>query len=63
MTREVIDKCRVKWVLVDTCATKNIIYFKCFKEMGMNESHVKPSNMVLKGFTAHNINVKETVKI
>lgn len=63
MTREGVDKCRVKRVLIDTRATKNILYFKYFKEMGMNDSHLKPSNMVLYGFTTHKINVKGTVRI
>lgn len=33
------------------------------KEMVMNDSHVKPSNMVLEGFKAHKISVKRVVKI
>lgn len=48
MTREGIDKCRVKRVLVDTGATKNIIYYKCFKEIGMNDSHVNPATWSLR---------------
>lgn len=63
MTRQEIDKCRVKRVLIDTGAMKNIIYYKCFKEMGMNNSHLKPRRMVLEGFTAHKISVKGTVKV
>lgn len=63
MTREGVDKCRVKRVLIDTRATKNILYFKYFKEMEMNDSHVKPSNKVLEGFTTHKISVKGTVRI
>lgn len=63
MMREGVDKCRVMRVLIDTKATKSILYFKCFKEMEMNDSHLKSSNMVLEGFTAHKINVKGIVKI
>lgn len=63
MTREAVDKCRVKRVLIDTGATKNILYFKCFKKMGMNDSHIKPSSMVIESFTAHKIKIKGTVRI
>lgn len=63
MTREGIDKCMVKRVLIDTRAMKNILYFKYFKEMGMNDSHLKPSTMVLEGFITHKISVKGTVKM
>lgn len=63
MIREGVDKCRVKRVLIDPGDTKNILYFKCFKEMGMNDNHLKPNNMVLEGFTAHKINWKEIVRI
>lgn len=63
MTQEGVDKCRVKRVLIDTRATKNILYFKCFKEMEMNDSHLKPSNIVLEGFTTHKISVKGTIRI
>lgn len=49
MTRKGIDKCQVKRVFIDIEATKNIFYFKCFKKMGMNDSHLKPNNMVLEG--------------
>lgn len=63
MTKQGIDMCRLKRVLIDTYATKNILYYKCFKEMGMNDSHLKPSGMILEGFTTHKINVKGTVKV
>lgn len=63
MTQEEVDKCRVKQVLVNKGATKNILYFKYFKEIEMNDNHLKPSNMVLKGFTAHKISVKGTVRV
>lgn len=63
MTREGIDKCMVKRVLVDTEATKEILYFKCFKEIGMIDSHLKLSIMVLEGFTTHKIPVKGTVRM
>lgn len=63
MTQEEVDKCRVKQVLVNKGATKNILYFKYFKEIEMNDNHLKPSNMVLKGFSAHKISVKGTVRV
>lgn len=63
MTHEGIDNCRVKRVLVNTGGTKNILYYKCFQEMGMSHHHVKSSNMVLEGFTAYKIGVKGTVRI
>lgn len=45
-----IDNCRMRRVLIDTEATKNTLYYKCFKEMGMEETLFKPINMVLEGF-------------
>lgn len=63
MTREGIDKCAVRRVLVDTGATKNILYFQCFKEMDMNDSYLKLSIMILEGFTTHKIPVKGTTKM
>lgn len=39
MTHEGIDKCTVKRILINTGAMKNIMYFKCFKEMGINDCH------------------------
>lgn len=63
MTHEGTNNCRVKRVLVDTGATKNILYYKCFQEMGMSHHHMKSSNMVLEGFTAHKIGVKGRVRI
>lgn len=62
MTLEEVDKCTVKRVL-DTGATKNIIYLKYFKEMRMNGNHLKTSSMVLEGFTEHKIHVKGTVRM
>lgn len=53
----------MKRLFIDTNATKNILYFKCFKEMGMNESHLKPSVMILEGFIAHKILVRGIVKM
>lgn len=53
-----IDKYRVRRVLIDTDETKNILYYTCFKEMGVEDEHLKPSNMVLEGFTTHKIGVK-----
>lgn len=61
MTHDEIDKCIVRRVLVD--ATKNIMYFQYFKEMGMNYSHLKSSIMILEGFITHKIPVKGTVKM
>lgn len=63
MTRKGIDKCQVKRGLIDTKATKNISYFKYFKEIRMNDSHLKPSNMVFEGFISNKISVKGTVKV
>lgn len=63
ITAKGIYKCRVRRVLIDTCATKNIFYYKCFKEMGMEDTHFKPSNMALEEFTMHKIRVKGTIKI
>lgn len=60
MTNEGIYKYRVKRVLIHTWATKNIFYFKSFKEMGMNDIHLKPSNMILE---THKIIVKGTARI
>lgn len=63
MTREEIDKCAVKRVLVDTRATKNTMYLKCFDEMGLKDEHLKPRKMVLEGLTPHKVSVKGMVKI
>lgn len=56
-----IERCRVKRILVNTGASRNILYYQCFIEMGMNDHHLKPSSMVLEGFTAHKIRVKGTL--
>lgn len=61
MTMKDIERCRVKRILVDTGASKNILYYMCFKEMGLNDHHLKPNSMVLERFTAHKIHVKRTV--
>lgn len=53
----------VKRVLIDTRAIKKNLYFKYFKEMRMNDNHLKSSAMVLQGFTAHKIPVKGTVRM
>lgn len=50
-------------LLIDTGATKSILYFKCFEEMEMSDNHLKPSNMVLEGFMTHKIVVKRIFKI
>lgn len=63
ITQQGIDKCKVKRMLIDSRATKNILYFKCFKEMGMHEIHLKPSAMVFEGFTTYKIPINGTVRI
>lgn len=63
MAMQRIGKCHFRRVLEDTGATKNILYFKCFKDTRMNDSYLKPSNMVIEGFTAQKIRVREMVKV
>lgn len=48
--------------MVDTGACQNILYYRCFKKMGLNDHHLKPNSMVLEGFTAHKIQTKCTVR-
>lgn len=58
MIRDEINKWAVRRVLVDTGATKNIMYLQCFKKMGLEDDHLKASKMVLEGFTTHKIPIK-----
>lgn len=63
MTMKDIERCRVKLILVDTRASRNIPYYRCFKEMRLSDHHLKPNSMVLEGFTAHKIQLKGTVRL
>lgn len=58
-----IEKCKIRRLIVDIGASKNILYYNCFKEMGLNDHQLKPSSMVQEGFTAHKIIVKGTIKL
>lgn len=63
MTTRRIEKCKIQRLLVDTGASKNIMYYNCFKEMGLSDHHLKPSSMVIEEFIAHTIVVKGTIKL
>lgn len=63
MAAEGLEKCRVRRVLIDIGATKNILYYMCLREMGMDDTRLKPNNMVLEGFTAHKIGVRGTLRV
>lgn len=63
MTMKNIKRYRVKRILVDIGASRNILYYRCFKEMGLSDHHLKPSSIVLEGFTTHKIQVKGTVRL
>lgn len=47
-----IEKCKIRRLLVDIGTSKNILYHQ-----------LKPSSMVLEGFTAHKFVVKGTIKL
>lgn len=58
-----LERFKIKMLLVDTGASKNILYYNCFKEMGLSDHHRKPSTMVLESFTTPKILVKRTIKL
>lgn len=58
-----LEQFKIKMLLVDTGASKNILYYNCFKEMGLSDHHRKPSTMVLESFTTPKILVKMDHKI
>lgn len=63
MTTWGMEKCKIRRLLVHTRASKNILYYNYFKEIGLSDHHPKPSSMVLEGFTTHKNIVKGTIKL
>lgn len=57
------DKCLVKRLLVDFDASKNVLFYKCFKEMGLASIQLVPSSTKLEDFTTHKVEVKGTIKL
>lgn len=62
-TSPTFDKFLVRRVLVDVWASSNILYYHCFKEMGMGDQFMKPTSMKLEGFTTHKVVTKGTVML
>lgn len=63
MTTVGIDRCLLKRVLVDPSASKDILYYRCFKEMRMNDHYVTPSSTALARFASHKSMIKRTDKL
>lgn len=51
----------IRQVLVDSTASSNILYYQCFKEMGIGEQMLTLTPMKLEGFTTHKVTTKRTV--
>ena len=58
-----IDCCDVRRVLVDTGATKDILYYECFRKLQLSEAHLQPYPGKLEGFTNHKVSVKGTITL
>lgn len=46
---------------MDTRASSNILYYHCFREMGLGDPLMKPTPMKLEVFTTHKITTKGTI--
>lgn len=60
-TTPTIEKFLVRRVLIDIGASSNILYYHCFREMGMRDHLMKPTSMKLEGFTTHKVVTKGIV--
>lgn len=60
-TTPAIEKFLVQRVPIDTRASSNVLYYHCFKEMGIGDQFMKPTSMKLEGLTTHKVVTKETV--
>lgn len=53
----------MKTVLVNTGAGKDILYYRCFKAIGLGDSHLTPCRTQLEGFTEDTVTAKGTVTL
>lgn len=58
MTHPHFQQFFVRLVLVDTGASSNIVYYQCFRDIGLGEEMLRPTSMKLKGFTIHKVQNK-----
>ena len=56
-----INKYNIGRVLIDTGASRDILYYHTLVEMKMSEAHLTPYAGLLEGFTNHTIHVKGTI--
>lgn len=58
-----IDKCFVKRLMVDTGASRNVLFYKCFEAMGLKSRQLVLCATRLEGFTTHKVDIKGTIEI
>lgn len=58
MTHPNFQQFLVRRVLVDSGASSNILYYQCFRDMGLGEEMLRPTSMKLEGFTTHKVMTK-----
>lgn len=50
-------------VLIDTGVTKDIIFYSCFRALGLSDAHLAPTSMHLEEFINHRVAFKGTVDL
>ncbi|XP_074348966.1 uncharacterized protein LOC141687944 [Apium graveolens] len=59
----IIGNCLVKWVLVDTAASVDILFYDTFLRMGYTDSQLTPSDAPIYGFNEVECQVKEAIRL
>lgn len=54
---------KVRRVLIDTGAGRDILFYDCFKAMGLTDAHLTPTHIKLKGFTSHMVTAKGSIEL
>lgn len=48
---------------MNTEAGRNVLFYSCFKAMGLTDSHLTPTHVKLEGFTTHLVIAKGVVEL
>lgn len=58
-----VGKFDVRRVLIDTGASRDILYYPCYKALGLSDAHLTLYGGQLEGFSNHKVGVKGTNKM
>lgn len=53
----------VRRVMIDRGEGWNVMFYNCFKAMGLTDAHLTPTHVKLEGFTTHLIAAKGMIEL